>query len=522
MKSTVKNGSIRLRLILVFVITSAIVLLVNVYMYFNINSSISTIDEVYISNVGLNELLDSLTDVQDYVQEYLNVKSTDSLENYFRSEQHYHDLIDKLNGEATDDEMLLLQKNIKNMSLTYLEKVEDAVRAKRGRNIEKYNADYEDATTMYHYISTCINSLNNEQFKRNSNNYEVLLVSLRYLEGISTAVLLVITLFNVILIIVLTRNITDPLLKLTRAANQVAAGNMEVDLVNVESSDEIGIVTKAFNTMIVSIHQYIKATKESIELESRMKEKELMMTSHLKDAQLKNLQAQINPHFLFNTLNAGAQLAMMEGADKTCGFIENMADFFRSNMKSFDQDSNLRDEIKLVDSYLYILNVRFSGSIHFVKDIDESLIDVRVPSMILQPVVENAVNYGIRGIDYDGYIFLSVYGDKDNIYIKIKDNGAGMEQSTIERIMKQKHKRNADGSDAGGAADRNAVSKDSNGIGLDNVINRLRLYYDRKEVFEIKSEGRNKGTEVIIRIPRNFQLVQNNTAEEDEIDNGSI
>lgn len=503
MKTKTKKGSIRRRLVLVFVFTSGIVFFANMFMYYNINKSIGTIDEIYVSNVGLNELLDALTDVQDYVYEYLNTKSTEALENYYRSEQNYRDLINGLKGDITDNDMLLTQKNIKNMSETYLVLMADTVDAKRGRNIEKYKINYENATVIYDYINTYINSLNNEQFKQNSNNYELLLMSLRYLELIGTVVLLVITFFNVVLIIILTRSITGPLMKLTHAANEVSAGNFEVDVVGVDSSDEVEIVTKAFNTMILSIHQYIMKTKESLELESKMKEKELMMTNHLKDAQLKYLQAQINPHFLFNTLNAGAQLAMMEGADKTCLFIENMADFFRSNMKSFDQDSTIRDEIKLVDCYIYILNVRFSGEIHFYKEVDESLLDVRVPSMILQPVVENAVNYGIRDIEYEGEIRLAVYQENDNINITITDNGAGMEQSTINRVLKLNI-------EDGEVPKERVLTKDSNGIGLNNVINRLRLYYDREEIFKITSEGQNKGTQVTISIPKG--AVQNRNA----------
>ena len=494
MKVNNKKGSIQRKLVMVFVFTTSVVFFANMFMYYNINKSISTIDQIYVSNVGLNELLDSLTDVQNYVYEYLNTKSSDSLENYFRSEQVYMNKISSLKGDVTDNEMILMQKNIKNMSESYLKIIDDTVKYKRGRNIEKYKVSYEDASVMFGYIKTYINSLNNELFKFNSNNYELLLVSLRYLEVISTVVLLVICIFNVILIVIVTRNITGPLMKLTQAANEVAAGNYEVDLVQVSSRDEVEIVTKAFNTMTVSIHQYITTIKENMELESKMKEKELMMTNHLKDAQLKYLQAQINPHFLFNTLNAGAQLAMMEGADKTCLFIENMADFFRSNMKSLDQDSNIRDEIKLVDSYIYILNVRFSGKIHFYKEIDEGLLDVRVPSMILQPVVENAVNYGIRNIDYEGEIRLAVYKAGEFIDITVTDNGSGMDQETIERVMKAKIEDRE-------ALKQRILSRDSNGIGLGNVINRLRLYYDREEIFKIESEGPYKGTRVTIHIP---------------------
>jgi len=490
-----RKGTIRFRLVIVFVFTTGVMFFVNMFIYYNINKSISRIDEVYVSNVGLNELLDSLTMLHEYVYEYLNTKSSDALENYYRSGQNYRNLIDELKGDITENDMLIMQKNIKNMSLSYLSLVDQAVDAKRGRNIEKYKVMFEEADDMFDYISTYITNLNNEQFKYNSNNYELLRMSLGYLELISTTVLLVITVFNIILIIIVTGSITGPLMKLAEAANEVAAGNFEAGLIQVNSSDEIEIVTRAFNTMTVSIHQYILKTKESMELESKMKEKELMMTNHLKDAQLKYLQAQINPHFLFNTLNAGAQLAMMEGADKTCIFIENMADFFRYNMKSFEQDSTIRDEIRLVDNYIYILNVRFCGRIHFYKEIDEGLLDVRVPSMILQPVVENAVNYGIRDIEYEGEIRLKLYQDEDSILITVSDNGTGMDEATIDRIM------NADVSkrvETGGVHN----SRDSNGIGLGNVISRLRLYYDKEDVIEIKSPGPFMGTSVTLRIPK--------------------
>ena len=119
------------------------------------------------------------------------------------------------------------------------------------------------------------------------------------------------------------------------------------------------------------------------------------METHLKDAQLKYLQAQINPHFLFNSLNAGAQLAMMESADRTYDYIQNMAAFFRYNIKKDHDEVTLEEEIRLVDNYIYILNVRFSGEIHFEKKVDESLLGVHIPSMLLQPIVENSVLHGI-------------------------------------------------------------------------------------------------------------------------------
>ena len=241
--------------------------------------------------------------------------------------------------------------------------------------------------------------------------------------------------------------------------------------------------------MVESLEEYIIRTKESMEKEQQMMEKELLMKNHLKEAQLKYLQSQINPHFLFNSLNAGAQLAMMEDAEKTCIFVEKMADFFRYNVKKGLEDASLEEELTAVDNYIYILNVRFAGDIHFTKAVDESLMDCRIPSMILQPIVENAVNHGIRNIDWEGKILLEITGAENQILIRIKDNGKGMSQERIREVL------------SGNSGEAEEQS-DSTGVGMNNVISRLELYYDQKNLVEINSQGVNMGTEIILRLPR--------------------
>lgn len=482
------NFTIKTRLIAIFIFTSVIVFGVNMYMYSNINQNITVIDNVYVSNVSLNELTDTLSNVQENMYEYLNTKSSDTLESYYRNEEYFKSLITDLNDLTSDNNMKLMEKNIKSMSVEYLEITDEAVQAKRGRNTQRYKEIYEEATIIYQYINNYIYNLNNEQFKNNSNTYELLLVSLRYLEIISTVVLVVISILNVILIAVITSSITNPLSKLAKAANEVARGNFDVSLLEIEYDDEVGVVAKAFNKMIVSIKEYIVKVKQSIEFEGKAKEKELIMESHLKDAQLKYLQAQINPHFLFNTLNAGDQLAMMEGAEKTSIFIEKMADFFRYNIKRINEDANLGEELELVENYLYIMNVRFAGDIHFEKYVDENILDARIPSMVLQPIVENAVNYGIRDIDWQGKISLTIEKEEKNIKISIRDNGKGMTKERIEKVML-------------GEIKKGDLTKNSNGIGLGNVINRLKLYFGDTSRFEIRSEGIDLGTEVLIYMP---------------------
>ena len=150
------------------------------------------------------------------------------------------------------------------------------------------------------------------------------------------------------------------------------------------------------------------------------------MEPHLKEAQLKYLQAQINPHFLFNSLNAGAQLAMMGDADNTGIFLEKMADFFRYNVRKMEEDAMLWEEIGAVDNYIYILNVRFAGDITYIKEVDEGIDNIRIPSMILQPLVENAVQHGIHDCMETGWIRMEIHRNGEMLDVTVRDNGAGM------------------------------------------------------------------------------------------------
>ncbi len=483
-----KSSSIRIKLILLFILTSTLIFVVNLYVYANLNTMINRGNEIYAGNVALTEMEESLEGVQAAMGEYLKTKNTDALESYYKNMQDFSNQVASLNTTNSSNEEKIMEKTIHNLSESYLVMTGDTVQAKRGRNIEKYVSGYENASRLYRYINTYIYSLNNEQFKDSSLNYNALLSSLRLSEYFCLSILVMIALFNAFLIVLVTRSITNPLLELSKRADSVAGGELDVELMPVRSSDEIGVLTMAFNKMVISLREYIDQIRVRMELENAMKERELMMATHLKDAQLKYLQAQINPNFLFNTLNAGAQLAMMEGADRTNKYIQNMADFFRYNVKKNNEQVTIAQEIELVDSYIYILNVRFSGDIHFSKELDEELLQIVVPSMIIQPVVENSVNYGIRNIEWEGHIRLSLFRENETACICIEDNGVGIEQDMIEKIMNRE-------------ISTSDVAADSNGVGLSNVINRLKLFFERDNIFEIESPGKNKGTKVTIRIP---------------------
>ncbi len=478
------------KIVSICVIANLIIFVVNIFLLLGINSMSKEMELVYQDNRYLNRLTNALSDVQDSMTEYLSSKTSDSLRAYYRTSQHFSILTEELDGRVTDLSFGRMERNIKYMSQNYLEEVELTIEAKRGRNVEKYRTYYENATEVYQYISEYITSLNLELFVSNSEHYSELSELFRTYEFISFIVITVVMGGNIIIITNLVSTIIQPLRKLADSANEVADGNFDAELLDISYNDEIGIVSNAFNKMVISIKQYIERLRMSIEKERHMQERELMMESHLKDARLKYLQAQINPHFLFNTLNAGAQLAMMEGADKTYEYVQTVADFFRYNVKGKTTEVSIREEVTLVDNYIRILNVRFSGDIGYEKQVDERLLEASMPNMVLQPIVENAVNHGIREMGDKGKITLRVYREDNNICISIGDNGKGISKDNIEKILS-------------GNWERKQEQYDNNGIGMDNVISRLRLFTERDDAVDIKSEGENMGCEIIIRLPMN-------------------
>ena len=473
-----RRRTMRSKLLFLSLLTSVFVLLTNLLIYDNVNRKIDEINRIYKSNVNLNEVSGHLDQLQSSIYQYLNTKSSSSLEAYYKAAQEYEQLCQNLNQNISDQPILLMEKNLREISGTYLNVAEETILAKRGRNVERYKQKYQEAQNLYTYMEDYLASLNNLQFKYNANEYLLLQHSLQVLEVLNITIMLVLIGVTTVTMFLITRQITKPLAKLAGQAGELAAGNFDIDLLEVHTGDEVETLSRAFNTMVISIRDYITRLRESMEQESLLKEQGLIMENHLKDAQLKYLYAQINPHFLFNTLNAGVQMAMMENAEKTSVYIENVAEFFRYNITDINQDTTIAEEIALVDYYVHILNARFSDEIIYEKDLDPRVLDIRMPRMILQPLVENAFQYGIRDKEGTGKIQLRAKLMTDTVLLSVEDNGKGMSADRIHEIL----------------------NGTSNGVGLTNVIGRLELYYSQKDVLTIDSAA-DQGTQIIIRIP---------------------
>ena len=237
--------------------------------------------------------------------------------------------------------------------------------------------------------------------------------------------------------------------------------------------------------MKYSIREFIQELNEKAEIENSYHAEKLKNTEKdklIKETQLSALQSQMDPHFLFNTLNTIGRVAMFEDANQTMKLIEATSKILRYNLDCKDKMVELREEIRMVKAYVIIQETRFQDQMSFTFDIDETWDAIKMPPMLIQPIVENAIIHGLKEKDKNGIINIEVAKDKNNfICISIKDNGVGIDNEKIDILLSE-------------------VKSKTMGLGVFNVKKRLELYYDRNDLFQIKSK-RGEGMEVIISIP---------------------
>ena len=183
------SKSIRVKLVEIFVMVSITVFVIVIFIYYNLNRTIREMDTVYNSNIQFNDLSANVSDIQNSLYQYLNTKSSDALEDYYRYSQDYQELLDVLNQEVSSDPAKLAEKNIYYLSQTYLEMTDEAVERKRGRDAAGVREAYQETEEIYGFIQANINSINTSTFVSNARSYSNLRVILSYTTGFSICVL---------------------------------------------------------------------------------------------------------------------------------------------------------------------------------------------------------------------------------------------------------------------------------------------------------------------------------------------
>ena len=277
-----------------------------------------------------------------------------------------------------------------------------------------------------------------------------------------------------------TRDFVDPLISMAENSRKMADGDFDTPDLETDREDEVGELVYAFNRMKVATGGYIHTLERLHEEELKNLEKE----KRLEEARLDILKSQVNPHFLFNTLNIISCMAKIEEADTTDRMIISLSNLFRYNLRTVEQEVYMDQELEVVDDYIYIQQMRFDNRIRYRKIIDVDEKKVRIPSFTLQPIVENAFIHGLSSSELGGEIELHAWMEKDNLRIDISDNGVGMTKQKLEELRRQMSERQPSGK----------------GIGIGNISKRIHMLYENGG-FEIESR-QNEGTVVKITIPQ--------------------
>lgn len=488
-------NTIRKRMLFYFLMSIILVSFVSVYLSINSNSFFRKIDSMFSASILLEDMKYYLDESEKNLAIYIQTKDSDSKNRY----QLYTDLLNestmKLKSTLPAADYYNMDK-LSNLIDTFTENAEDAISAKQGRDANTMREKYNNVHQTGKYIMEEIQRLNLRQLEQNTEYYSALSRN-NIIAGKANLVMIIdIIVLSCIIILYITYKMTDPIMKLSQSAEEISKGNFDVDEVIVTSEDEIKVMAEAFNKMKSSVRNYIKELQNKSEIESKLMEKEmqnLKMQTLLNNAELQSLQSQINPHFLFNTLNAGVQLAMMEEADKTSIFLENLAALFRYNVRRLDTEVTLNDEINSVRAYIDLMKVRFGDMILFNVEVeDDELLQTPMPPLILQPIVENSCIHGVGEKEGVGSVSIRVFRDNGEGIIEVADNGVGMDHGVIENIF-----RKASGGDILLVKPKKGHTT---GIGINNVIQRLRIYFKEEDVINIYS-AKGRGTKVIIRIP---------------------
>ncbi len=350
-------------------------------------------------------------------------------------------MIDIANTPQYDERVTKLENNINTVT----------------KNIETY---------MHDYIYDEINHLTDLQKSINERVVMVIVVSIPF-----TIVLFVLIVWYAIHF---TRRITDPISQLSRNVEQVGEGKFAIAPVKTHIQ-EIQTLDEGFQEMVARINTL---------MQSRIQDQEIL---HRTEMEL--LQAQINPHFLYNTLDSIVWLAETHRDDEVIQMVTSLSVFFRNSLSKGQDIITLEAEQEQVKSYLEIQKIRYSDILEYEIQIPDSLLNYTIPKLTLQPLVENAIYHGIKHKRGIGCISITGVEEEDGIAIVVADNGGGMTTEKLEELRAEVYE------------DRHT------GLGLINVHKRITLYCGPGYGLFFESQA-GEGTQVTVRIPKKNTLIR--------------
>lgn len=318
---------------------------------------------------------------------------------------------------------------------------------------------------------------------------ELVVINSNYIMETAIAVALGSIILCVLISPMLVRRLTKPLNTIVHTMNKVQNGDTDAR-VDVHNDDEFGYIGRSLNAMLDRLNELFTTNLEK--------------QNRLRLAELKSLYSQINPHFLYNTLDSIKWLAKLNGVDDIVLIVSQLGKLLKYSIRNQKESVQISEEIGLVGSYLSIQKIRYDDKFDVSIQVHDDIMDCYVPKFIIQPIVENAIIHGVE--DKIGKAHLAIRGwhEENRIIFEVEDNGVGISEEKLNQIMQSAH----------------AKSLDSDSIGIANVDKRIKLYYGEDYGLDIQSQE-NVGTITRITMPFSTLPLGNETVGGSENDSSS-
>jgi sensor histidine kinase YesM len=495
-----RSFSIRWKMIVHFLVFMVLIIFIAIYLNLALKMSARFFVGLLDDSKKLETISRKIYAVKYFTDNYLADGNYASLEKCQAANTELQEAVDSLSEHlgGTDNE----EKYYSYLDLSkYLTSINQfsqmTVMARRDSRMEQaYDTDYK-MTEAVDLTSKYIRSLMSLNTTWGSERYKLISKQTKKIEYTAYLLALVIGLLSITFSINFSMGITQPLEQMAKNAAEIAKGNFKVGAVFTESNDELQIITQVFNRMSRSINELFHEIQEKAKLERQLKEEKmrnLEVTNLLRESEIQMLQAQMNPHFLYNTLNAISQVAILEDANETGNLIKAVARLLRYNLRSLDKPVTVQDEVDNIKEYIYIMGVRYGESIHCELSTMGNLRKYLIPCMVFQPLIENAYLHGVAGLlERKGEISVIIRDEGEQLHLVVRDNGVGIPQDKMKQVLAQDSLEIQ-------VSEGHTSQSDSSGIGLVNIRKRLRLFYGRDDILTIISRP-GEGTQVELKLP---------------------
>ncbi|RKX92413.1 MAG: hypothetical protein DRP59_05490 [Spirochaetes bacterium] len=480
--------SIKRKLMIFFSIIILLISLLNLYTLVNAFRYLKIYELDLIKNTLIHDLNNALTENNNALENYLLYSSEsyhDVFQNSIPAVWEKWDKVWKICNTSNDIYFQL--SAIRYAFIAYVNSATKAIQHK------DYN-DKDFVDTIFYirrirsYIDSYLKNLVQLRLEEGSKLHSVQISKVKVVRIVSFAGTILFGIVSLFFLNLFANSLSRPIRRLASMSLKVAGGELNIPAYKVSSRDEVGILTDSFNTMTSNLEKMVNRLKDKVVIERKLREDELkiaQMSHSLKEAQFLSLQSQISPHFLFNTLNTISRTSLFEKAPKTVDLIEALSSILRYTLNKQNKFVTLEEEISILVRYMQIQKTRYGDRLSFILNRCGCEDSVEIPIFTIQPLVENAVKYGIEPREEGGVISVSVGREGDSVVIEVKDTGAGMSAEILDKL---KYKGDVE------------TTSSSSGIGLKNVQHRLSIAYQGEAYFNIKSRL-GGGTTISIKIP---------------------